>query len=263
MNRLGLKAVCFLLALWLVLPVLIVIPLSFTATKSFVFPPTGVSTRWYESFLTNPDWVNVTYNSIAISLASAAVATFVGTTAALAARGMSGLARGVLFAVVAMPLIIPGVFLALADFFVLLETGLVGTHVGFVLADSVLALPLVFIPVSAALANFDRSLELASASLGADRWTTFRSVTLPLILPGVVAGAMFALVTAWDEVLIALFISSPELTTLPVRLYQSVSVSTDPTLAAVSSLTVLFVVLVVFGIALRRIIRLRSNRVSV
>lgn len=206
--------------------------------------------------------MNDTYNSLIIAVASAVLATIIGTCAALGARLMPKKVRAVISIVVLIPLMVPGVFLAIADYFTFLKLGIVGTYQGFILANLVLGLPLVYVPVMASLVNFDRRLELASSSLGANRWTTFRSVTLPLIVPGVIAGAAFALVSAWDEVLIALFISSPGLTTLPVRLYISVANTTDPTLAAVSSITILVVIVIVGIIALRRLMKLRSSRAA-
>lgn len=261
-RRFGLKTVCVLIGIWLLAPIFIVIPLSFTAHESFVFPPTDYSTRWYTRFLTDPGWVNDTYNSVIIALASAAIATVVGTCAALGARMMPKKVRAVISVAVLIPLMVPGVFLAIADYFTFLELGIVGTYQGFIVANVVLGLPLVFVPVMASLENFDRRLELAASSLGANRWTTFRTVTFPLIVPGLLAGAAFALVSAWDEVLIALFISSPGLTTLPVRLYVSVANTTDPTLAAVSSITILVVALIVGSVALRRFMQLRSARAA-
>lgn len=261
-RRLGLKAICILIGAWLVAPILIVIPLSFTARQSFVFPPVEFSTRWYSRFLTDPAWVTDTYNSVIIAVISAFLATAIGTSAALGARLLPKRTRAIFGVVVLTPLMVPGVFLAIALYFVFMEYGIVGTYQGFVLANLLHGLPLVYVPVVASLENFDRRLELASASLGATRWTTFRSVTLPLILPGVLAGAAFALFSAWDEILIALFISTPSLSTLPVRLYASVANTTDPTLAAVSSITVLVVGSIVLAVAVRRLIKLRSTRAA-
>jgi len=261
-RRFGLKTVCILIGIWLLAPIFIVIPLSFTAYESFVFPPTEYSTRWYTRFLTDPGWVNDTYHSLIIAVASAVLATVIGTCAALGARMMPKKVRAAISVIVLIPLMVPGVFLAIADYFTFLKLGIVGTYQGFVVANLVLGLPLVYVPVMASLENFDRKLELASSSLGANRWTTFRSVTLPLIVPGLLAGAAFALVSAWDEVLIALFISSPQLSTLPVRLYISVANSTDPTLAAVSSITILVVAVIVGAVAIRRFMQLRSARAA-
>lgn len=250
---------CALLAVWLLAPILVIIPLSLTERKSFVFPPTGYSSKWFDTFWSSAEWVDSTKNSVIVAVLSAVVATVVGTSAALAARLLSTTAKLILTAAVLLPMIIPGVFLAIADYFVFLQMGLVGTYLGFVVANSVLALPLVYLPVAATLAGFDSRLELAAASLGANRWVSFKTVTLPLILPGVLAGAAFAFVTAWDEVLVALFISDPQLTTLPVRLYQSVTLSTDPTVAAVSTLIIAATTVAVVMVMAYRQIRTRSN----
>ncbi|MCK8478314.1 ABC transporter permease, partial [Microbacterium aurugineum] len=157
------------------------------------------------------------------------------------------------------PLMVPGVVLAIGLYSVFLQYGLLGTFAGFVLAHTALALPLVILNVGTSIQGLDSRLELAAASLGANRVTTFFRVTLPLIAPGVVAGAVFAFVTSFDEVIVSLFIQSPGLQTLPVKIYRSVTQDTDPTVAAVAVLvTVLSVVII--GIAQSLTARKRKAR---
>ncbi|MDQ3899323.1 MAG: ABC transporter permease [Actinomycetota bacterium] len=231
---------CALVALWLIAPSLIVIPLSFTDAPSFRFPPRGWSTQWYANFFSDPSWTGSLLASVRVGALVAILATCCGTAAAVALsrsrfRGQQGM-RALLLA----PMITPAIVLAVGVYAVFLRAGLLGTTIGFVFAHTVLAIPFVVIPVTASLQGFDRRLELASAICGASRWGTFRQVTLPLVAPGVVSGALFAFVTSFDEVVLALFIQSPYLQTLPVRMFSSVTRDTDPTMAAAATMILLF-----------------------
>lgn len=230
---------CGLVALWLVAPSLIVIPLSFTGKPSFNFPPTSWSTRWYANFFTDNTWFNALGNSIQVALLVVVFSTVIGTAAALALtrgkwRGQT-LVRGVLLA----PMIVPVIVVAVGLYAIFLNLHLLGTLPGFVAAHTVLALPFVIVPVSASLIGFDRRLEDAAAICGANRWSTFRTVTLPLVAPGVLSGAIFAFVTSFDEVVMSLFIQSPYLQTLPVRMFNSITRDTDPTIAAAATMVML------------------------
>lgn len=152
-----------------------------------------------------------------------------------------------------------GVF-AVGVYAVFLKLRLVGSPLGFVAAHTVLALPFVIIPVSASLRTFDRRLELAAANLGATRWTTFRTVTLPLVAPGVASGALFAFVTSFDEVVVSLFIQSPYLQTLPVRMYSSVTRETDPTIAAAATMIITLTTALIVTATLVATARTRRSR---
>ncbi|WP_431896187.1 ABC transporter permease [Nonomuraea sp. bgisy101] len=248
-------AFCSLIGVWLVAPALIVVPLSFTDKPSLKFPPDGYSTRWYANFFGDSAWMSALGTSVQVALLVTVVATVLGTAAALGLtrakiKGLA-VAQGSLLA----PMIVPGVVLAIGTYAVFLKLQLVGTLVGFVMAHTVLALPFVIIPVTASLRGFDRRLEDAAASLGASRWTAFRSVTLPLVAPGVASGALFAFVTSFDEVVVSLFIQSPYLQTLPVKMYASVTRETDPTIAAAATmiivLTTTLVLVATFFVARR------------
>ncbi|MEU7892282.1 ABC transporter permease [Nonomuraea sp. NPDC049152] len=248
-------AFCALIGVWLVAPALIVVPLSFTDKPSLKFPPDGYSTRWYANFFGDSAWMSALGTSVQVALLVTVVATVLGTAAALGLtrakiKGLA-VAQGSMLA----PMIVPGVVLAIGTYAVFLKLQLVGTLVGFVMAHTVLALPFVIIPVTASLRGFDRRLEDAAASLGASRWTAFRSVTLPLVAPGVASGALFAFVTSFDEVVVSLFIQSPYLQTLPVKMYASVTRETDPTIAAAATmiivLTTTLVLVATFFVARR------------
>jgi putative spermidine/putrescine transport system permease protein len=231
---------CGLVALWLLAPSLIVIPLSFTAKESFVFPPTGFSTRWYENFFNDPTWMQALIASLGVGLLVMVVATVAGTAAAVALSRSKFRGQQAIRALLLAPMIVPVIVVAVGLYALFLRANLLGSVLGFVTAHSVLALPFVVIPVTASLAGFDRRLESAAAICGANRWTTFRQVTLPLVAPGVISGALFAFVTSFDEVVISLFIQSPYLQTLPVKMYSSVTRDIDPTIAAASTLIIVF-----------------------
>ncbi|ADB49004.1 ABC transporter permease [Conexibacter woesei] len=236
-GRIALWAFGVLVGLWLILPTLVVIPVGFSERASFAFPPDGLSLRWYRNFFEDPAWIGALGNSLLIGLLSAALATVLGTAAALGlARWSSRRGRPVTRALLLSPLVLPGIVIAIAIYAVFLKLRLLGTVQGFVLAHAMLGMPLVLVAVTASLEGFDARLERAAASLGAGPWATARQVTLPLIAPGVLSGALFAFMTSFDEVMVALFIKSPYLETLPVKMFASMSRDVDPTIAAAASL---------------------------
>lgn len=236
LPRLLLGLTCLLIAIWLVAPTLVVVPMSFAGKKSLAFPPSGFSLQWYENFFTNPQWFGSLVVSAKVALMVAVAATVIGTMAAIGIERMQSRAGGLIRAVLITPMIVPGVVLAVGIYAVYLDTQLVGTWTGYVLAHTLLAIPFVVIAVGANLAVFDARLEVAAASLGASRLATFFTITLPLILPGILSGALFAFVTSFDEVIVSLFITSPQLKTLPVQIFSSMTRDADPTVAAVGSL---------------------------
>jgi putative spermidine/putrescine transport system permease protein len=238
---------CLLVAVLLLAPTLVVIPMSFNGNKSLAFPPVGFSWQWYANFFRNPDWTTSFSNSLIIALIVAVVATVIGTLAAFGVSRAAARTGGLLRALLITPMVVPGVVLAIGIYAVYLDAHLVGTVTGFVLAHTMLAIPFVLIAVQASLEVFDRRLETAAASLGAGRLTVFRTVTLPLILPGILSGALFAFITSFDEIIVALFITSPYLKTLPVQIYTSITRDADPTVAAVGTLLFLATSLIIIA----------------
>lgn len=244
MNRtrhVGLTIWCMLVAAVLILPTLVVVPLSFTDKASFNFPPGGWSLRWYENFWTDEAWVGSLVNSTKIALIASAIATVFGTAAALGLsrwtrRRMSAAMRVVLLASLA----VPGIILGVGMYAVFAYFHIIGTTIGFILAHALLGLPLVIVSVTATLSSLDRQFERAAEGLGAGPFTVFRKITLPLIAPGVISGALFAFVFSFDEVMVSLFVKSPFLETLPVKMYASVTDSTDPTIAAAAVMVLTF-----------------------
>ena len=256
-GRVLLAAVSALAVAWLIVPGLIVIPISFAGERSLAFPPQSWSTQWYSNFFTNPEWTEATLTTLKVGALTTIIATVVGTATAFGLiRGRFPGKAGV-NALILSPLIVPLVVTAIAIYSVFLEWRVVGTTLGFVAAHTVLALPFVVVTVGASLRSFDPRLEDAAASLGAGPWRTFWSVTLPAIRAGVMGGALFAFATSFDEVVISLFLATADLETLPVQIFNGISRQIDPTIAAASSL-MLGVTVVGFLIAAamqRRLIR--------
>ncbi|WP_405218588.1 ABC transporter permease [Agrococcus sp. Ld7] len=230
-------------SIWLVAPMFIVVPISFAENASFQFPPQGFSTRWYEEFFTDSSWLRALGNSVLIGLLTVVISAPLGTIAALAINRSTSRLAGMAQTLMLTPMIVPPIIAGAGIYTFFLVTDLVGTLTGFVLVHVCLALPFVMIAVNASLAGYDRTLELAAASLGANRLTTFWRVTVPLIAPGIAAGAVFAFVTSFDEIIVSQFMVSPSLQTLPITMYASVTRSTDPTIAAAATLILLSVVL--------------------
>ena len=279
--------ICGLILLFLIAPILIIIPLSFNAQPYFTFTqkmlaldPEGYSLRWYDFLLTfgmtapdaprdgswwadawaNAQWIRAAKNSIIIGVFSTVVATVLGTLAALGLARPEMPFRRTIMAILLSPMIVPIIITATGLFFFYSATGLSGTYVGLILAHAVLGIPFVIITVTATLVGFDRSLSRAAASLGASPATSFFRVTMPLILPGVVSGALFAFVTSFDEVVVVLFIAGPEQQTIPRQMWNGIREQLSPSILAVATILVAVSValLAVIELLRRRSERLRS-----
>lgn len=249
-SRVLLAGYCAVVGLFMLVPTLVVAPLSFSSIRSLQFPPPGWSTKWYAEFFSSPEWRDAALTSLRVAGVVTVLATALGTMAAVALvnsrRRWTAVARVFLVA----PMIVPGVVIAVGVYYVFLRWQLTETFVGFVMAHTVLAVPIVVITVGASLQSFDMQLVRAAQSLGSGPLTTFRTVTLPLILPGVLAGALFAFLTSFDEAIVALFLSGPDMRTLPIEIFLSVTSSLDPTIAAASTLLLALttLLLAVFGL---------------
>jgi putative spermidine/putrescine transport system permease protein len=222
---------------FLALPLLVVIPISFSAAKYLTFPPPGWSAQWYERYFGSREWMNATVRSAEVAALTTLAATTLGTAAALALRRPFR-GRSIVSLLVLAPMVVPGIIVAIGIYGLYARLQLVGTLAGLVLAHTVLALPFVVVVVTATLRGFDETLELAAQNLGAGRWQTFRLVTLPLIRPGVVAGALLAFITSFDEVVVAIFVSGSRQPTLPKQMWDGIRTEIDPTVAAVSTLLI-------------------------
>lgn len=254
MSRAAFAVLWILVLVFLALPILIVAIVSFSSASYLTFPPPSLSLRWYQAYLGSRDWLESTWLSLSIGLASAILATILGTLAALGLAKMRGAARALAGGLILSPLIVPGIVAAIGIYYAFSRFRLVGTAAGLVLAHTCLAVPFVVTCVGASLTGFDRRLEQAALSLGASPVGTFRQVTLPLIAPGVAAGALFAFITSFDELIVALFLSGSSAVTLPRRMWDDLRFAIDPTIAAVSTLTIVLTVAVLgFGRLFRRI----------
>lgn len=234
------------IAVYLLMPVLVIIPMSWSESPYLAFPPEGFTFQWYENFFGDSAWMSALGHSLTIGLLSALFAVVLGTLAALALVRGNFPFRGAIMAVLLAPMIVPFVIVGLAIYITFLSLGLTQTTFGFVLVHTALGVPYVLINVVASLSSVDRRLEMAAMNLGATPIGTFFRITLPLILPGMLAGALFAFITSWDEVVVAIFLSGPEVTTLPVKMWAGIRVQIDPTIAAISTIS-LIVILAVFA----------------
>ncbi|APG49209.1 ABC transporter permease [Phaeobacter porticola] len=247
--RNGQLVLSMLVAIFMVGPILAVIPISFSSGSFLSYPLPGFSLQWYEKVFQYDPWMSALVNSLIIGLASATLATILGTLAALGFARGNLVAQQFLMGVVISPMIIPLVVSGVAMYFFLAKLGLVATFAGLILAHTVLAVPFVVIPVMATLRGFDTNLVRAANSLGATPVTAFFRVTLPNIAPGVISGALFAFATSFDEVVVALFIAGPAQKTLPRQMFDGIRDNIEPSILAMSSLLVVISILMLAATA--------------
>lgn len=233
---------------FLALPVLVILLSAFSPQPYPQFPPQGISLRWFRALLDDPGWLDSLKVSVVLLLVVTPLTVLIGTFAAWALARLQFRHREALQAFILSPLMIPQVVLGIALLYVLTAAGLAGTLSGLVIGHMVVALPYVVRTVSVSLAAMDRRLETVAMSLGAGRWYSFRHVTLPLIKPGMLAGAVFAGVTSFGEVSVSLFLSAPETITIPIRVFNYVDQTFDPTVNAISVIFILLAVLILLVI---------------
>lgn len=243
LGRLWLYAVAVLVMAFLILPVLIVIPMSFSDSRFLRFPPEGLSLRWYESYLGSTEWLQATWVSFKVAALTTLVATPLGTAAAYGLHVSRFRATRALNLALISPLIIPIIILGVGVFYLYVRLDLVNTILGLVMAHSILAIPFVVVTVTSGLQQYDMNQERAARSLGASRLTAFRTVTMPQIRGSIVAGGLFAFITSLDEVVIALFVSGGPNTTLTRRMFTGLRDEIDPTIAAISSILIILSIL--------------------
>ncbi|MEL6503751.1 MAG: ABC transporter permease [Pseudomonadota bacterium] len=280
----GYTLICTLIFLFLIAPVLIVIPLSFNAEPYFTFTPAmlaldpeGWSTRWYDRILTfgmlrpdalrdgdwwadvwaNAHWVTAAKNSIFIGVFATLLATALGTLAALGLSRPEMPYRRAIMAMLISPMIVPLIIVATGLTFFYADVNLASTYTGVILAHATLGIPFVIITVTATLVGFDHSLTRAAKSLGASEWRTFRQVMFPLIMPGVISGALFAFVTSFDEVVVVLFVGDLREPTIPRQMWNGIREQISPTILAVATILVLLSILLLTTVEL---LRRRSER---
>ncbi len=254
MRRAGQLGVA-LLCLVLLGPIAVVVVVSFSGDAYLAFPPASLSLRWYARFLGDGRWLAALVNSLLAALMCAAIATAAGFLASYAfVRGrLAG--RTVLMALALLPLIVPSIVTAIAVYFLSVRLGLIGSRVWLAVTHAVVALPVVLIITQAALQAVDPALERAAMVHGCTRWGVFRRVVLPLAAPGIVSAALFAFLASFDELVVALFVAGVQAQTLPVRIWNSLTLELEPTIAAVSTLLIgvsVLVLLVDYGVRRRQ-----------
>lgn len=234
------RIMCALTLLFLLLPILVIIPLSFNQSTLLLYPIQSFSLRWYESLFQSDDWARATTNSFIVAPASTAIATVLGTLAAAGLHRAEFRGKGLLMAVLISPMIVPLVVTGLGVYLFFAPYGLANSYISLILALAAIGAPFVVTTVSATLQGFDPNLLRASYSLGAGPFRTFFHVTLPIIAPGVIAGALFAFATAFDEIVITLFLAGPEQVTLPRQMFAGIRENISPVIAAVATILILF-----------------------
>jgi putative spermidine/putrescine transport system permease protein len=239
MSRFVLRAYTVLVLLFLLAPMLVVVPLSFSSGEVLTLPVPGLSLRWYEDFFTSGRWLSSTRNSFVVGLHAASFATLLGTLAAFGLF-LRGRVLRLPVAVLSLPLVVPSVIAGVAMYFAFAMVGLTSTLAGLILAHTVLALPYVVVTVLAALQGFDRTQLRAATSLGAPFHLVLRRVVLPQIAPAVAAGALFAFAASFDELIVALFIAGPEQFTLPRQMLAGLREFLSPTICAAAVLLSVF-----------------------
>ena len=270
-NKLGvyaLRGCAGAVLFFLILPILVIVPLSFNSQPYFTFSKEmlafeadAYSLRWYRTIVENPNWLLAIRNSFIVGIAATVVATLLGTVAAVGLASSEMPFRRTITALLLSPMIVPLIIIAAGMFFFYTRFGLVGTFPGLILAHAALGIPFVIVTVTATLTGFDRSLYNAGLSLGTGPVRTFTRVVLPLIRPGVISGALFAFVTSFDEVVVVLFLAAPDQRTIPRQMFSGLREQINPTILAVATLLIVVSIclLVMIELMRRRSERLRGG----
>ena len=253
------RIICGLILLFLIAPILVIIPLSFNAEPYFSFTegmmsfdPDAYSMRWYEDIINNKQWIHSAKNSVIIAFFATILATGLGTVAALGLSRPEMPYRGAIMGLLISPMIVPLIISAAGMYFFYSEVGLTQTYLGIILAHAALGTPFVVITVTATLTGFDQSLIRAAGNLGASATYTFFKVTMPLIMPGMISGGLFAFITSFDEVVAVLFLSGFEQRTIPRQMWAGIREQISPTILAVATILVLISVALLATIELLR-----------
>ena len=235
-RRIIFVLLCAAVLLYLVLPILIVVPMSFSSARFLTFPPPSLSLRWYREYIDNPAWMQATLVTLTVAVCTVLIATPLGVSAAYAISQSKLRIMRIIHAALLLPLMVPVIITAVGIFFVYAKVGLIATMSGLVLANVMLGLPYVIISVVAGLQSFDTTQEMVARSLGMNRLRSFFAVTLPQIKASVIAGAIFAFISAMDETIVAIFISGGQYQPLTKRMFTALRDEIDPTIAAISTL---------------------------
>jgi len=249
-RSLLLNAYVYAVLVFILLPILVILPMSFSESNYLAFPPEGFTLRWFQSYFGDARWMAATWFSVRIAVLTAITTAVIGTMATYAlVRGAGRM--GTLFqALLIGPIVVPHIALAVALYLFFQSTGLSGTTLGYVLAHSLIAMPFTVFTVAAALSSVDPALEDAAMSCGASRFTAFRLITLPMILPNVFAGGLFAFIISFDEPVIAFFLAGIRDKTLPRMMFDDIEQNLTPVIPAIAVLLTLLSIAVLIGAGL-------------
>ncbi len=246
------RAITWVICALLVLPIGLVVVMSFGKSPYMLFPPTSFSVRWYAAFFSDEQWMRSLWTSLGIAIMTSVIATTLGFLGAYAlVRGRFG-RKKLIISLCLLPLIVPSIITSVALYFASVPLDLVGSRLWIAICHSSLAIPIVLLIMLGALQGVDISVERAAASLGAGRLYTFRRVIVPMVAPGLVSAAFFSFLTSFDELIISLFLSDVETETLPVRIWNSLIMSMEPIVAAISTFLILVTTMLLLTEALVR-----------
>lgn len=251
--RAGLFLTTGAIAAFLLLPIVFIVLLSFGSSQWLVFPPPGWTLKWYEQFFSNPDWMQAAYTSLKVALLTTVCALALGLPCAFALVRGKFTGRELLYALFTLPMIVPLVIIAVAVYALFLKLGYTGTLLAFVISHVIVALPFTIISIINSLKLFDQSIEDAAVICGASRLQAIVKVTFPAIRPGMMAGALFAFLVSWDEVVLSVMMASPNLQTLPVKMWTTLRQDLTPVIAVASTLLIgLSLLIMIVAAVIRR-----------
>jgi putative spermidine/putrescine transport system permease protein len=236
----ALRVVCIAVLVFLLAPILVIIPLSFSESSFLVYPIPSWSLRWYQNLFTSAEWSRAAKNSFIVAPSATLIATILGTLAAVGLARTNFPFKGLLMSVLIAPMVVPIVVVGVSTYLFFANIGLADTYTALIIVHAALGAPFVLTTVLATLQGFNQNLVRASLSLGAHPLHTFFRVTLPVIAPGVISGALFAFATSFDEVVVTLFLAGAEQVTLPRQMFTGIRENISPTIAAVATLLIVF-----------------------
>ena len=244
----ALRIGCVAVLVFLLAPILVVVPLSFSDSSFLAYPIPGWSLKWYRNLFDAPEWARAARNSFIVAPAATVIATVLGTLAAVGLSRASFPFKGLLMSVLIAPMVVPIVVVGVATYLYFAPIGLADSYFGLIVVHAALGAPFVLTTVLATLAGFDHNLVRASLSLGETPFNTFMRITLPVIAPGVISGALFAFATSFDEVVVTLFLAGPDQVTLPRQMFTGIRENITPTIAAVATLLIIFTTALMLGL---------------
>ncbi|HEY4069877.1 MAG TPA: ABC transporter permease [Burkholderiaceae bacterium] len=236
----ALRLVCVGVLGYLLLPILVIIPLSFSDSSFLVYPIPAWSTKWYQNLFGSTEWARAAKNSFIVAPAATVIATVLGTLAAVGMARTRFAFKGVLMSLLIAPMVVPIIVVGVGTYLFFAPLGLGDSYTALIIVHAALGAPFVLTTVLATLQGFDQNLLRASLSLGENPLRSFFRITLPVIAPGVISGALFAFATSFDEVVVALFLAGPEQLTLPRQMFNGIRENISPTIAAVATLLIVF-----------------------